>query len=217
MIDNTRSQDFRRLDESVKEILDKIQVQDSSISALNMKQNQITAQLQADQGNHVDHSGTSRGTIANRSQYFSTRQSKVDFLHFNGDDLNGWLYRCQQFFEVDGTPEEAKVKLAAINLEGRALQWHQNWTKYKQGNTEVTWTLYVQALESRFGEHNNGDPMTELLKLKQTGMVSEYHDLFEFWLGKVDISEGYAVSFFLNGLKPVIQQQVKMFMPKTLA
>ena len=76
-------------------------------------------------------SGTSGDGTVNRSQYFSTRQSKVDFPHFNGDDLNGWLYRCQQFFEVDGTPEEAKVKLAAINLEGRALQWHQNWTKYK--------------------------------------------------------------------------------------
>ena len=75
----------------------------------------------------------------------------------------------------------------------------------------------MQVLESRFDEHNNGDPMTELLKLKQTGIVSEYHDLFEFWLGRVDISEGYAVSFFLNGLKPIIQHQVKMFMPKTLA
>ena len=47
MADSTRSQDFRRLEESVKEslreILAKIQVQDSSISALNMKQNQIMA------------------------------------------------------------------------------------------------------------------------------------------------------------------------------
>ena len=79
------------------------------------------------------------------------------------------------------------MKLAAINLEGGVIQWHQNWTKYKQSNTVVTWTLYVQALESWFGEHNNEDPMTELLKLKQTGMVSEYHDLFEFWLGRVVI------------------------------
>ena len=99
MADSTRSKEFRRLEESVKEslreILAKIQVQDSSISALNMKQNQIMAQLQTDQGNQTDYSGTSGGTTANRSQYFSTRQSKVDFPHFNGDDLNGWLYKCQ--------------------------------------------------------------------------------------------------------------------------
>ena len=47
MADSTRSQDFRQLEEfikeSLREILAKIQVQDSSISALNMKQNQIMA------------------------------------------------------------------------------------------------------------------------------------------------------------------------------
>ena len=59
--------------------------------------------------------------IVVQCQYFSTRQSKVDFPHFNRDDLNGWLYRCQQFFEFDGTSPEAKVKLAAINMEERQL------------------------------------------------------------------------------------------------
>ena len=72
-----------------------------------------------------------------RNQYFATRQAKVDFPRFNGDDLNGWIYRCQQFFDVDGTPMESRVKLAAINLEGRALQWHQNWIKYKGGSEAV--------------------------------------------------------------------------------
>ena len=57
---------------------------------------------------------------------FSTRQTKVDFPKFNGDDLSGWVYKCQQFFEIDGTPQGSKVKLVDINLEGRALQWHQN-------------------------------------------------------------------------------------------
>ena len=81
----------------------------------------------------------------------------------------------------------------------------------------VTWETYVQALESRFGELAHGDPMAKLLKIKQTGTVFEYHDSFEFWLGRVDIIKEYAVSFFLNGLKPVIQQPVKMFMPKLLS
>ena len=47
-------------------------------------------------------------------------------------------------------------------------------------------------------------------------MVSQYHDQFEFLLGRVDLIEEYAINFFLNGLKPMIQHQVKMFMPKTL-
>ena len=61
-----------------------------------------------------------------RGQYLATRQSKIDFPRFNREDLNGWLYKCHQFFEVDETPLETRVKLAAINLEARAFQWHQN-------------------------------------------------------------------------------------------
>ena len=156
------------------------------------------------------------GQGAVRNQYFSTRQTKVDFPRFNGEDLNGWIYRCQQFFDVDGTPPESKVKLAVINLEGRALQWHQNWRKYKGGEESISWEDYIEAVESRFGEQGHKDPMSELLGLKQTGNVSTYHDQFEFWLGRVNISEEYAVSFYLNGIKPAIQWQVRMFMPKTL-
>ena len=58
--------------------------------------------------------------------------------------------------------------------------------------------------------------MSELLSLKQTGKVCDYHDQFESLLGRVEISEDYAVSFFLNGLKNAIQQPVRMFMPRTL-
>ena len=81
----------------------------------------------------------------------------------------------------------------------------------------ITWEAYVQALEERFGDHNGRDHMAELLGLRQTGKVSDYHDQFESLLGKVELNEEYAVSFFLNGLKNAIQQPVRMFMPKTLS
>ena len=58
--------------------------------------------------------------------------------------------------------------------------------------------------------------MVELLNLRQTGKFFDYHDQFEALLGKVDLSEDYAVIFFLNGLKSAIQQPVKMFMPKNI-
>ena len=58
--------------------------------------------------------------------------------------------------------------------------------------------------------------MTQLLDLKQSCTISTYHDKFEILLGRVKLPEEYAINFFLSGLKPVIQHQVKMFMPKTL-
>ena len=115
------------------------------------------------------------------------------------------MFKCHHFFEVDQTPEELKVKLESINLEGRALHWHQNWVKFKKRNKAVPWEVYVQAMKDRFGDHQGLDPMSELLSLKQTGKVCDYHDQFESLLGRVEISEEYAISFFLNGLKSVIQ------------
>ena len=75
----------------------------------------------------------------------------------------------------------------------------------------------MQALEKRFGAHNGQDPIIELLVLRQNGKVCDYHDQFESLLGRVELNKEYVVSFFLNGLKNVIQQPVKMFMPKTLS
>ena len=153
---------------------------------------------------------------SNRNSYFATRHTKVDFPRFAGVDLNGWLFICQHFFEVDQTPMDVRVKLAAINLEGKALQWHQNWTKFKKNDDAVTWEEYVNALEGRFSDHTSQDPMSELLSLRQTDKVSDYHDQFEALLGRVDLSEKYTISFFLNGLKNASRQPVKMFMPKNL-
>ena len=64
---------------------------------------------------------------------------------------------------------------------------------------------YVQALEGRFGDLSVRDPMTELLTLKQLGTISYFHDQFEFYLGIMDLNVEYHISFFLSGLKPMIQ------------
>ncbi|OMO91420.1 Retrotransposon gag protein [Corchorus capsularis] len=113
-----------------------------------------------------------------------------------------------QFLKIDQTPMESRVTVAAINLEGRALQWHINWEKYRsraqQG--EVTWDAFVAALEKRFGDKAKIDAMTELLRLKQTCNVSDFHDKFEYWLGRLEMPENQEVSMFIEAVKPHIQQ-----------
>ena len=134
---------------------------ETNMTALRVQQGQIMARLQHGEQNgmgqssshHLD--GSEQGQVLHgRVNYLATRQAKVDFPRFSGNDLNGWLFRCQHFFEIDQTPEEMKVKLAAMNLEGRALQWHQNWIRFKKGAEAVTWEAYIKAVEGRFGEHN---------------------------------------------------------------
>jgi len=58
-----------------------------------------------------------------------SRLSRIDFPKFEGDDVQGWSYKCEQFFELDAITENKKVKIAAIHLSGRALVWHQSFMK----------------------------------------------------------------------------------------
>lgn len=97
---------------------------------------------------------------------YSSRLTKVEFPKFGGDDLNSWLYRVEQFFELDKVPDETKTRLAAIHLEDKALQWHQSFMK-NRGNVPLSWVEYKEALVNRFGQLFD-DPMTELKNLKPT-------------------------------------------------
>lgn len=60
-------------------------------------------------------SGTGEG-----SSRFS-RMGKLEFPKFHGDDVQGWLFRVKQFFDVDNVHEEDKIKMVSIHLYDKAL------------------------------------------------------------------------------------------------
>ncbi|KAG8376158.1 hypothetical protein BUALT_Bualt09G0034100 [Buddleja alternifolia] len=105
-----------------------------------------------------------------------TKCSTIKFPRFNGEDLRDWIFKCEQFFEVDETPSDSKVRLAAVHLEGKALQWHQVFMKSRLTRELPSWETYVRALNDRFGAQLYEDPMSELMDLRQKGTVKEYLD-----------------------------------------
>ncbi|EEF52232.1 conserved hypothetical protein [Ricinus communis] len=65
----------------------------------------------------------SQTPIPNNNNYqMATRVTKIEFSRFDEEDLEGWLFKCELFFQFDFTPSNARVKLAAIHMEGKALQ-----------------------------------------------------------------------------------------------
>lgn len=65
--------------------------------------------------------------------------TRLEFPRFNGDGLYDWLYRCDKYFELYDTPDSMKIKIASIHLEGRALQWHQNYLRCKVNGDVMLW------------------------------------------------------------------------------
>nr|GEV52574.1 retrotransposable element Tf2 [Tanacetum cinerariifolium] len=56
------------------------------------------------------------------------RLAKVEFVKFHEDDVRGWVFRCDQFFHIDNTPNEEKVKIVSVYLSDKALLWHRQVT-----------------------------------------------------------------------------------------
>jgi hypothetical protein len=105
---------------------------------------------------------------------YATRISKVEFPRFDGKNVRDWLYKCDQFFLLDGTPPTSMVRLASIHLDGLALQWHLNYMRQKF-DIYPSWTQYVTDVTMRFRDAFE-DPLSTLLQIKHTGKVQDYID-----------------------------------------
>ncbi|KAD4586142.1 hypothetical protein E3N88_23743 [Mikania micrantha] len=146
-----------------------------------------------------------------------TRIGRLDFPKFNGTNVEGWIYKCEHFFSIDRTPDRMKIRVAVVNLEGVALQWHQAFIKIHEGSMDdLPSKDYVRSIMAQFADFDLDDAMKELKALYQTGTLKEYCDAFDLLLNKVSITETQAVSLFVGGLKPEIKCMVKMFKPKSL-
>jgi len=144
-----------------------------------------------------------------------TRLARIEFPRFNGDEVKQWIYRCESYFAIDGTPDEEKTKLAIVNLEGKALQWQTSMVKSFSLDNLPTWTKFKVVLTERFrGLYD--DPMADQIRLQQTGLVAEYQEKFESVVSRLQLSEEYKISCFLSGLKHDIQMMVRMFQPTTV-
>ncbi|GJS08482.1 hypothetical protein Tco_0365278 [Tanacetum coccineum] len=117
-----------------------------------------------------------------------SRLAKIEFPKFSGDDVKGWVFRCDQFFVRKQTPEMDNVPLISIHLYDKALLWHSQFIRIHGNN--VSLGVYKQAIMTRFGNVYD-DLMSELKILKYETTAREYEDAFDNLLGRVEFSEDH--------------------------
>jgi len=88
--------------------------------------------------------------------------------------------------------------------------------KSRPGREWPSWADYKGAILSRFGAKPYDDPLPELMKLRQVGIVEQYQESFDSLLSRVELAVPQAISCFLSGLTDEIQHAVRMFRPQTL-
>ncbi|KAG7540563.1 hypothetical protein ISN45_Aa07g007570 [Arabidopsis thaliana x Arabidopsis arenosa] len=93
---------------------------------------------------------------------------KADFLRFNGDNIEDWLFRIEQFFLIDRTPEDLKVGIASIHFNDIAATLHQSivqsmWWKHVRHD----WWNYKLILQVKYNQHVE-DSIAKLKLLQET-------------------------------------------------
>ncbi|GKC75620.1 protein ABC transporter 1, mitochondrial [Tanacetum coccineum] len=58
------------------------------------------------------------GNGRNQNQNQFTRMTKVEFPKFSGDDVKGWIFRCEQFFSIDEILKNQKEHVVSFYLGG---------------------------------------------------------------------------------------------------
>ena len=64
----------------------------------------------------------------------------VELPVFKGDDPAGWICRAETYFEVHGTLESLKIRLAKISMKGHTIHWFNLWREEE----EPTWANLKQ-------------------------------------------------------------------------
>ncbi|KAF2311626.1 hypothetical protein GH714_025327 [Hevea brasiliensis] len=230
MADGTRGQEWRREFLSLmREMEDRIEKKQTELRKENESSTQQAIEelksLMAGISLQYNELATSRGHVGTsqaREFYNSSyshswsRFPKLDFPHFSGDDIESWLIKVEYYFEVTNTPIENRVKIAAMHLDGKAVQWHQGYVRVKGTEAYGRWDEYVQGMKARFGILVFDDLLADLKNLKQTGTLQDYF-AFDALYPKVGIREDQALSFFLSGLVDELQMPIRMFKPKSLS
>ncbi|KAG4188940.1 hypothetical protein ERO13_A08G195550v2 [Gossypium hirsutum] len=136
----------------------------------------------------------------------SAKTSRLECPRFDGSNFRGWWTKLEQYLEAEGTPESNKIRMVMLNLEGRALKWHQLYSQCNGGLQMLSWPAYMKSLQDHFGFGQFGNPMKELVNLKQQGEAhslkvesilykarSDYQEVFVFEsssCGKVLVLDG---------------------------
>ncbi|XP_010470588.1 PREDICTED: uncharacterized protein LOC104750484 [Camelina sativa] len=120
-----------------------------------------------------------------------TRLGRIDFPRFDGSRIKEWLFKAEEFFVVDFTPDNMKVKTAAIHFDSHAAASHHSFVKSRVGlEVLYDWEGYVQMLLERF-EDVCDEPMAELKQLQETDGIVDYHQKFVLIKLRVNLSEAY--------------------------
>lgn len=139
---------------------------------------------------------------------------KLEFPKFEGGDPRGWILKAEKYFRFYQTPDDLKVEVAAMYLEGDALDLFA-WINSER--TLLYWEELVKALQENYGPAEFQNPDEHLCTIKQTGTVQDYRQEFAKRAARVhNWPEHCLLGVFLSGLKEDLKADVRIHKPRSV-
>ncbi|PWA35639.1 hypothetical protein CTI12_AA607730 [Artemisia annua] len=133
---------------------------------------------------------------------------------YRGGDPRGWILKAEKYFRYYQTPDESKVEIASMYLEGDALDLFA-WISAE--NNHLYWEELVKILHENYGPAEFQNPDEHLCNIKQTGTVQEYRQEFAKRVARVhDWPDHCLLGVFLSGLKEELKVDVRIHKPKNV-
>ncbi|EXB74477.1 hypothetical protein L484_026170 [Morus notabilis] len=119
---------------------------------------------------------------------------------FDGENPDGWVFRVERYFTMNGLSENEKLEVAIVSLDGEALAWFQG----EDGRQMIR----------NWAELKEGSLCEKLLSLRQESSVRKYRRQFEVLAAPLrDVSEQVLESSFVNRLKPEVRAEIRLMKP----
>ncbi|KAL1213167.1 hypothetical protein V5N11_026428 [Cardamine amara subsp. amara] len=145
-LENTVAEHGRQMTKSIAEMFEAVKLITSG-KAL-MYQSSLMSTLSKE--NQAESSDPNKEVRSGSQGYYGgvTRLGKIDFPRFNGDKIQEWLFKVEEFFGVDFTPDDMYVKTAAIHYDGHAATWYHSFIQSGVGlEVLYDWASYVVLLK----------------------------------------------------------------------
>ncbi|XP_061348976.1 uncharacterized protein LOC133294333 [Gastrolobium bilobum] len=138
---------------------------------------------------------------------------RMEMSLFNGNYPNNWIFKAELFFTLQSIPEDTKVPLAGLKMDGMAASWFQ-WI-FKSG-TACSWGDFSSALRHRFGIPGFTNLKGALSKLTQTSSLRHFIQQFEALVNQTPELDDDLKNFFISGLQSELRGAVQLREPNSL-
>ncbi|GJV27604.1 putative mitochondrial protein [Tanacetum coccineum] len=140
------------------------------------------------------------------------RLRKLKMPLFDGEDVYGWVYQVERFFEVQGLITTGdRLRAAVLSLEGSALSWFR-WINNREPFR--SWEEVKRRLLHCFQPSQNGNLLEQFFLISQQGTAREYVTMFEKMAAQLPgLTEEVLGGVFIKGLTPELRTAVELLLP----